>query len=150
MTKQKEHKKSTLMRLSKEQLVDYVIMLEHNIITVDESFDNQYQNCLKMIDDMKLLNKTYFESKELIEDTTRINQVVKEQLYCSPKLTNLYGSKFFGTTIPELMTKIHIMLNGVSDKGIISSNFKANIDIVPCEIEPKLLITVRVYSGGNN
>ena len=71
MKMQKEHKKETLMRWSKEELADYILCLEHNINAVSESFDNQYHNCMKLLDDMKLINKTYFEAK----------QIVKESLY---------------------------------------------------------------------
>ncbi len=68
---QKEHKKQTLLNWSKEELADYIIMLEHNINVVNESFENQYNNCLKMIDDMKLLNKTYFEAKQIVKQSLR-------------------------------------------------------------------------------
>ena len=49
---QKEHKKQTLLNWGKEDLIDYIIMLEHNINVVNESFEIQYNNCLKMIDDI--------------------------------------------------------------------------------------------------
>jgi hypothetical protein len=71
MKMQKEHKKATLMNWSKEELVEYILCLEHNINAVSESFDNQYHNCLKLFDEMKLINKTYLEAK----------QIVKESLY---------------------------------------------------------------------
>lgn len=71
---QKEHKKQTLLNWSKEELADYIIMLEHNINVVNESFENQYNNCLKMIDDMKLLNKTYFEAKQIVKQSLRGEQ----------------------------------------------------------------------------
>lgn len=66
MMTQKEHKKYTLMRWSKEELAEHIIMLEHNINALNESFENQYSNCLKLVDDMKLLNKTFWEAKEII------------------------------------------------------------------------------------
>lgn len=69
MKTQKEHKKETLMKRTKEELVDYCIMLEHNINAVNESFDNQYNNCLKLLDDMKLINKTYAEAKSIIKQS---------------------------------------------------------------------------------
>lgn len=71
---QKEHKKQTLLNWSKEELADYIMMLEHNINVVNESFENQYNNCLKMIDDMKLLNKTYFEAKQIVKQSLRSEQ----------------------------------------------------------------------------
>lgn len=70
MKAQKEHKKATLMGWSKEELVDYILCLEHNINVVNESFENQYHNCLKLLDDMKLVNKTYFEAKQIIKQST--------------------------------------------------------------------------------
>ena len=69
MRTQKEHKKATLLRWSKEELADYILMLEHNINAVNESFDIQYYNCLKMLDDMKLINKTYAEAKRIIKES---------------------------------------------------------------------------------
>ena len=71
MKTQKEHKKSTLMKWSKEELVEYILCLEHNINAVNESFDNQYNNCLKLLDDMKLINKTYTEAKSIIKRSMR-------------------------------------------------------------------------------
>lgn len=64
---QKEHKKVTLMRWSKEKLAEHIMMLEHNINALKESFENQYSNCLRLLDDMKLLNKTFWEAKEIIK-----------------------------------------------------------------------------------
>lgn len=71
MKTQKEHKKASLMKWTKEELVDYIMCLEHNINVVQESFDNQYHNCLKLLDDMKLINKTYAEAKEIIKESMR-------------------------------------------------------------------------------
>lgn len=69
MIRQKEHKKETLMRWSKEELAEYIMCLEHNINVVRESFDNQYHNCLKLLDDMKLVNKTYLEAKQIVKES---------------------------------------------------------------------------------
>ena len=70
MKTQKEHKKVTLMKWTKEELVDHIICLEHNINAISESFYNQYNNCLKLLDDMKLVNKTYSEAKEIVKKYT--------------------------------------------------------------------------------
>ena len=67
MITQKEHKKDTLMRWGKEELAEHIMMLEHNINALKESFENQYSNCLKLVDDMKLLNRTFWEAKEIIK-----------------------------------------------------------------------------------
>lgn len=64
---QKEHKKATLMRWSKEDLAEHILMLEHNINALDETFENQYSNCLKLLDNMALLNNTFGEAKEIIK-----------------------------------------------------------------------------------
>ena len=69
MKLQKEHKKQTLLQWTKEDLADYCIMLEHNMNALCESFDNQYHNCLKLLEDMKLVNKTYAEAKSIIKQS---------------------------------------------------------------------------------
>ena len=71
MKVQKEHRKAALMKWTKEELADYVMCLEHNINVVNESFDNQYNNCLKLLDGMKLINKTYAEAKSIIKESMR-------------------------------------------------------------------------------
>lgn len=71
MKTQKEHTKTTLMKWTKEELVDHIMCLEHNINVISESFDNQYNNCLKLLDDMKLVNKTYNEAKTIVKNTRR-------------------------------------------------------------------------------
>lgn len=64
MRPQKEHRKSALMRRTKEELADLIMCLEHNYNVLYESFDNQYRNCLKLLDDMKLVNDTYSNAKK--------------------------------------------------------------------------------------
>lgn len=56
---EKEHRKSTLMNYTKEQLVDYCMCLEHNNNVMEQNFNQQYLNCMKLLDDMKLINDTY-------------------------------------------------------------------------------------------
>ena len=63
--KQKEHKKATLRTWSKEELIDYILMLEHNINATGESFDIQYKNVVKLLNQMSLVNKTYAEAKKI-------------------------------------------------------------------------------------
>lgn len=67
MKYQKEHKKSSLNHWNKEELIDYIIMLEHNINAVSESLDIQYGNCIKLLEEMHLVNKTYMEAKEIVK-----------------------------------------------------------------------------------
>lgn len=71
MKTQKEHKKATLMKWNKEELAEYILCLEHNINALNESFENQYNNCLKILDDMKLINKTYTEAKSIFRESMR-------------------------------------------------------------------------------
>jgi hypothetical protein len=54
-----KHKRSTLMNYTKERLVDLCLCLEYNNEALNESFEIQYKNCMKMIDDMNLLNSTF-------------------------------------------------------------------------------------------
>ena len=70
MKAQKEHKREALLRWTKEELVDHIMCLEHNINVVSESFDIQYHNCMKLLDEMKLINKTYFEAKQIVKQST--------------------------------------------------------------------------------
>lgn len=56
---EKEHRKSTLMNYTKEQLVDYCMCLEHNNNVMEQNFNQQYLNCMRLIDDMKLVNDAY-------------------------------------------------------------------------------------------
>ena len=78
MKVQKEHKKATLMKWSKEELVTYIICLEHNINVLQDSFDNQYHNCVKMLGDMALVNKTYTDAKALIKESVRADNEQRE------------------------------------------------------------------------
>lgn len=66
MRPQKEHRKTALMKWTKEELAEHIVCLEHNYNNLHESFDNQYHNCLKLLDDMKLVNDTYSKAKRLI------------------------------------------------------------------------------------
>ena len=68
MKVQREHRKSALMKWTKEELAEHIVCLEHNYNAVNEMFDNQYNNCLKLLDDMKLVNKTYFEAKKIVKE----------------------------------------------------------------------------------
>ena len=60
---EKEHRKSTLMQYTKEQLVEYCMCLEHNNNVMEQNFNQQYINCMKLLDDMKLINDTYKNRK---------------------------------------------------------------------------------------
>ncbi|MEG0365545.1 MAG: hypothetical protein RR585_01825 [Coprobacillus sp.] len=53
------HTRNTLSNWSKEDLIDHVMCLEHNNKVLKENFDIQYKNCIKILDDMKLINDIY-------------------------------------------------------------------------------------------
>ena len=55
---QKEHKRNTLMHWRKEDLVEHILCLEHNVNVLHENFEQQYKNCLQLLDDMALINET--------------------------------------------------------------------------------------------
>jgi hypothetical protein len=55
----KEHRKSTLMGYTKEQLVDYVMCLEHNNNVMEQNFNQQYKNCLELVNQMNIFNDAY-------------------------------------------------------------------------------------------
>lgn len=67
MKVQKEHRKSALMHWTKEELAEHIMCLEHNYNVLYETFDNQYHNCLKLLDDMKLVNDTYSKATRTIK-----------------------------------------------------------------------------------
>ena len=55
---EKEHKRSTLMQWNKADLVEHILCLEHNANALHESFEQQYKNCMQIINDMTLINDT--------------------------------------------------------------------------------------------
>lgn len=65
MKTNKIHEKRTLMAKSKEELVDHIMCLEHNNTAMAESFEIQYQNCMKIVEDMNLLNDTLKKARLL-------------------------------------------------------------------------------------
>ena len=67
MRPQKEHRKTALMKWTKEELAEHIVCLEHNYNVLYESFDNQYFNCLKLLDDMKMINDTYSNVKKVFK-----------------------------------------------------------------------------------
>lgn len=73
MGKNKEHKRSTLMRYTKEQLVEHCMCLEHNVEALTTNFEIQYDHCMQVINDMKLINKT-FKNKLLSSDKEGNNE----------------------------------------------------------------------------
>lgn len=56
---QKIHTHETLMNKSKKELVEHIICLEHNLNAVKINFENQYKNCLRIVEDMNILNDTF-------------------------------------------------------------------------------------------
>ena len=58
------HRKSTLKNYKKEELVDYCLALEQNITNLKASFEVQCSNCMKIVDDMNLLNEGLKKARE--------------------------------------------------------------------------------------
>ena len=52
------HTEKTLMSYSKQELVDHCIALEKTNEALRQTFEIQYANCMKMVEDMKILNST--------------------------------------------------------------------------------------------
>ena len=67
MRPQKEHRKTALMKWTKEELAEHILCLEHNYNVLYESFDNQYRNCLTLLDDMKLVNDSYTNAQKMFK-----------------------------------------------------------------------------------
>ena len=63
MGKDKIHRMSTLMNYTKEELAEHCIALEKNYYELKESFDVQYENCMKLIDTLNMINERYKNSK---------------------------------------------------------------------------------------
>lgn len=52
------------MGYTKEQLVDRIECLEHNNAVLTESLDQQYNNAIKLLAGMDILNATYQKAKK--------------------------------------------------------------------------------------
>lgn len=69
----KEHKRSTLMQWKKEELVEHCLCLEHNVNVLHETFEQQYLNCVKLIDDMTLINDTLKKVRKRAYEVNRLD-----------------------------------------------------------------------------
>ena len=58
------HRKSTLLNYTKEDLAAYCLTLEQNISNLKASFEVQYANCMKIVEDMNLLNEGLKKARE--------------------------------------------------------------------------------------
>lgn len=56
-------KRGTLMGYSKQELVDHYLILANNNRVLRANFEVQYKNCMKIVDDMNLLNDEYKKSR---------------------------------------------------------------------------------------
>jgi len=54
------------MGWTKEELIDQIKVLENNIEVLESRFDNQYMNCLNMVNSMAILNNGYKKRKVTI------------------------------------------------------------------------------------
>ena len=71
MTIEKEHKRSTLMQWSKAELIEHILCLEHNVNALHESFEQQYKNCMQIINDMTLINDTLKNVRKRVYEVYR-------------------------------------------------------------------------------
>ncbi len=55
----KIHKEATLMKWKKEDLVRQILILEHSNTVLEENFENQYDNFIKLLYEMKIVNDAY-------------------------------------------------------------------------------------------
>ena len=60
----KTHSINTLKNWSKQDLIEYIVMLEKNYEGLESRFDIQYHNCLKLIDDMAIVNEEYKQARK--------------------------------------------------------------------------------------
>lgn len=56
--------RNTLRGYTKEQLIDRIECLEHNNAVLSESIDQQYNNAIKLLAGMDILNATYENAKK--------------------------------------------------------------------------------------
>lgn len=69
----KEHKRNTLMQWSKADLVEHILCLEHNVNVLHETFEQQYKNCMQLIDDMTLINDTLKNVRKRVNQVERLD-----------------------------------------------------------------------------
>ena len=69
--------------------------------------------------------------------------IVKDKVNCSLCLTDFNGDKIYATNNQVIATAIMCALGQMTINGIITSNFKATIDIAPCNDSMALEITVK-------
>ena len=53
----KIHEKETLIKYSRSELADHCITLEHNNKALKATIEQQYANCVQIINDMDVLNE---------------------------------------------------------------------------------------------
>lgn len=69
---QKEHTRNTLMHWRKEDLVEHILCLEHNNNVLHETFEQQYKNCMQLIDDMNLINDTLKNVRKRVFEVEKV------------------------------------------------------------------------------
>ena len=62
------HTEKTLMSYSKQELVDHCIALEKTNEALRTTFEIQYANCMKIVEDMKILNNTLEKARSEVFD----------------------------------------------------------------------------------
>lgn len=69
----KEHSRNTLMQWSKADLIEHILCLEHNVNVLHETFEQQYKNCMQLLDDMKLINDTLKSVRKEVCEVDRLD-----------------------------------------------------------------------------
>jgi hypothetical protein len=67
------HERNYLMLRPKEELVEHCLILEHNIQALKEQFEVQYKNCMQIINNMDVMNKTI----ESVRNTSGLEEATK-------------------------------------------------------------------------
>ena len=73
----KKHSVKTLMSLSKQRIADYCIMLENNNQVLQDTIEIQYANCMKLLDDMKILNGVLEKARDKASEETK-EEILKD------------------------------------------------------------------------
>jgi hypothetical protein len=64
----------TLMGYTKQQLIEFIRILEHNNESMKITLEMQYRNCIKIFEDMNLFNETY-ENRNIKSENGKSNKI---------------------------------------------------------------------------
>ena len=117
------------MNYTKDELAELCMTLEHNFNAISERFDNQYNYCLKLVGDMSLVNRTYLEAKEIVNQSAikpktnfeKITESVESLASYLAKImkckTCPYYDKYCTTKIPNCNEALEIWLQQECENG---------------------------------